>query len=168
MELNVTQKREISQLYETVRLYFGLAEEIKSDINSHISLKISDISKFYETGSSVNKEIKSINTFIAHLSSSAIRICTIYEVYGETNYRKKYKNEKNKNTIINEIENNLPEFIPFLLRDNIAHQENNKNILWELRQDILNKLIVEDIYSSMKKAIANLNNFLQSKSSKDI
>ncbi len=164
----MNKSREINQLFETALLYFELAEEIRKEIIPYFSYTISDISKYYENKIPFDKQIKLLNAFIAHLSSSSIRICTIYEILNKKSYRQIFKNENIKSNITNKLKQDLSEHIPFLLRDNISHKERgNNNILWQARQDLIDILAVEDIFCSMKKAIEILKDNFNCQSNDD-
>jgi len=153
-------KREIDQLSEIARFYFDLASTIKYDIDPDLKKNIYELSNLYESTDTINNQNKSAIYFIAHLSSSAIRICTIYEIFKFENYRRMSLKNITEEDIINSIRDNLADHIPFLLRDNISHMENGDNPLWQIRQKIIENLTVEEIYLSMEQAMTKLKKHL--------
>ena len=132
--------REIKQLYHSANNLFNLARRGFNTLTSvEKSVKISDLSNAFETDSYHGNE-KKIAIIVSYLSSSAIRVSTIYE----TLFLKPENNELYRDPLnINNIH--------FFLRDNIAHKEPDieAKAYMERRQDFINGLTIEQLYNGV-------------------
>lgn len=105
---------------------------------------------------------------MAHLTSCAFRLCTLWETYNlsTNNYRHIYyqkikgnfarRGSYTKLTIKQDIKANLADHIFYLLRDASAHVENNAQIPWEDRQFILSDITCLEAIDAMEKALSRI------------
>ena len=132
--------REIKQLFHSASNLINLAKRGFSKLTSvEKNLKISDLSNAFEIDSYRCKE-KKIAIIVSYLSSSAIRVSTIYE----TLFLKPENNELYGDPLnINNIH--------FFLRDNIAHKEPDieAKAYMQRRQDFINGLTIEQLYNGV-------------------
>lgn len=135
--LSMNKIREIKQLYHSANNFFNLAKNgFEKLTTSEKNLKVDDISKAFETDLYKGKE-KQISIILSYLSSSAIRISTIYEsLFLKPENKELYKEPLDINNI------------HFFLRDNVAHKEPDieAKAYMEKRQKFINELSIEKIY----------------------
>ena len=132
--------REIKQLYHTANNLINLASRGFNKLTSdERSLNVSDLSNAFETDSYSGNE-KKIAIIVSYLSSSAIRLSTIYETLS----LKPENNELYRQPL--NIKN-----IHFFLRDNIAHKEPDieAKAYMERRQDFINALTIEQLHNGV-------------------
>ena len=155
--LKCEELREISQLLSTAKHYLKLANILsrKKHFNGTQTLK--------QLGNSHKGSLTTEELCMAHLSSSAIRLCTIQEKNRATCYRGKYYIKKGKQRrdewtekkVFSDIKSHLCEHIHFLLRDSVAHEENKERIMATDRQEILCQLTVDEILQAMNDSLKN-------------
>ena len=104
----------------------------------------------------------------AHLASAAIRICTMHEKHKfqfmKVYHERFYCNNKNnrasqwptKRSVISEIKRNLSAYLPYLLRDCVAHYENIEELAYEERLDVIGQLRINECMVAMECLIKNI------------
>jgi hypothetical protein len=62
------------------------------------------------------------------------------------------------------LKSNIKKYLPYMLRDNVAHPEkdkgHSKEKLWEARQDVIEDLQLVEIYDDMKSILNDFKNCL--------
>ena len=96
---------------------------------------------------------------LAHLDSCAIRLCTICEKVKANfpaTYRHRFYDGKkarkaglSRQQVTTKIRCDLDQHIHFLLRDNVAHEENVKTEMAADRFDVLMKLTIREVFSAL-------------------
>lgn len=117
-------KRELDQLIEIAEKYLSEAKALGLS-SGELGRTVADVTDKHTIGTMVLAEI-----FLAHLGSSAFRLCTICKKTKNLNTRNKYYDGKKQRTQSNAValmKQNLDEHIHFLLRDHVAHEENTQN-----------------------------------------
>ncbi len=152
-------RREIHQLLFVANAYLDLAEEEKKGVKSeNINKKLKDLS------CSEQCDEKAIMT-LAHLASSAIRLCTIDDKLKDKYFKDenaKTKIDKFRKCLYNDYKKNpitSPDKIfRYILRNNIAHieadRQENKNEQFIKCQNKLSESFVTDLH----KKINNIRN----------
>lgn len=159
-----TMSREIHQLLRTARYYFAQAEKVLSKHQQLESMTIGEITKAHS-----RRGLSSGEMVLAHYGSASVRLGTICEIQGykpTKNYRERFYERSGKRRtgwtsqkISGEIQNNLPEHIHLLLRDNVAHEEpgirNNRDIAGD-RFAILKVVTIGACKEALKKTVRNI------------
>jgi hypothetical protein len=156
--------REIRQLWHTAQTYFEEAQKLRKTNKGSLNQKTIRIAEYYEDAIPREQRKRNLSIMLAHLSSGAVRLCTIDERFKEDHncritpqYDKDTKGLtklRTKTTLLK----NLDMYIHQMLRDNVGHVERSKSsgnqILWHARQEIIESLRIEEIF----KAMANVMN----------
>jgi hypothetical protein len=163
------EKREKQQLIDGAELYLEMAKNIQTEDEDN-----EKISKYRACG----KEHR-IFQKLAHLSSAAIRICTLCEIqYPSKGIPNPYKLSKNGapynwkkerqkgsvGDVIKEVMKIPHQYIAYLLRDNISHKEKDRSTDYYADKNLILmeyslRLIVEGLENTLKElAVGNPNN----------
>jgi hypothetical protein len=128
---------------------------------------------FYRSGIPTEIYQIELSMLVVHLNSAAIRLCTINERFRSDEKREitkdylaeflKRKGELNKeglwtsNHLEVEFRKNITQYMPQMLRDNVAHIEKAKDkkygLIWEARQSVIESLKVIEVFNCMQSAI---------------
>src|SRR6266571_6506159 len=125
--------RELDQLFLVARHYLSQAKRLARCAPSILSQTLLDVTNHH-----TQNQLQPEELVLAHLASCAIRLSTICEknlnifpgVYRDIFYEKKgskkgsRKSSMSKDYVTQQITQHLDEHIHFLLRDNVAHEEN--------------------------------------------
>jgi len=159
--------REVRQLWDVADRYFKEAEKLRNKHSrylDHNSCKIRDLERSYEK--KIPGQLKrELNFLGAHLSSAAIRLCTISDRC-PTGIIRDYKKDDlrgSQSDLAKILKKNINKYLPYMLRDNVAHIERAKpkeRPLWEARQDVIEDLQIIGIFSFMKSIIDDFRNWL--------
>ncbi len=142
------------------------------------NFKCADVAQFYEPGIPPKGSAHSIaNLQIAHMSSAAVRLCTIDERCPRINprYLDLIKSEKKdkppqrfdgltddqiRERLTQELLGRIDMWIHQMLRDNIGHTERSeagnhkfKKLLWSARQDVIESLTIVQVVTAMEKVM---------------
>jgi hypothetical protein len=144
-----------------------MAKRILGRNPSVSNIKISDSAKGH-----VLKHLHPDEYILAKLGSCAIRLCTVCEIKkGEFKRKDNYRNkfyDRNSNPrycrkkgytqakVITKITQNLDEHIQFLLRDNVAHEENADSHMAKDRSKILLNLTVGETLSAINSCMEKI------------
>lgn len=165
------QKREIRQLWYVSSCYFNLADTIKPNCDENkLRTTVKMLSKEFDKGLPKDKKTKQLTMLVAHLASSAVRLGTIRD-FNKGEFNDGYKGKYNK--VKEENDDGKDKYMHLLLRDNIAHKENENSIsqcleqkkrfetIARARQDAIDQMSVSDIFSAMEKIIEKYKEKLQ-------
>jgi len=175
--------REIRQLWVVAKSYFEEAQELKIRNCGHLDISVTAIMDFYKNEIPTEKYQIELSLLVAHLNSAAIRLCTINERVRADEKRgilKDYleefrtrRNELNKKGLwtSNHLEvgfrKDITQFLPQMLRDNVAHIERAENkkygVIWEARQNVIESLKVIEVFTCMQSAIKQFKASLRSR-----
>lgn len=158
------KKREIRQLWDMAELLFEMAEREFANVPPRNRNRTSKkLTEAYQNGipdkQNVSRRLSIVNTF---LSSAAIRLTTISEICKKNGVQilqddylgqhRQHRREDDKSKIKSDLENNVGNYIHVLLRDNIRHEERAEGkVIYGVRQDIIEKLKVSQIYNLMQE-----------------
>jgi len=166
--------REVRQLWAVAKWYFEEAKKLKIKHIEYIrQCTATDIAKYYEAGVPTGKFEKEVSLLGAHLSSAAIRLCTINERFvkdgiGEIikDYMLEFRKHKrdlikkglwNRDYFEAEFRKNIAMYLPHMLRDNVAHRERGEQPkyrdIWHTRQDVIESVKVIEIFKVMKSTL---------------
>jgi len=153
--MNDDDKREIIQLFLVAKYEFNLGKKAYNKLDSSkIILKMIDINEDIKKNG-INENNKKLIFLISHFSSSCLRLSTIYEVL---NLKPKDKDLYSK--LIKQ--SNKLDYLCFYLRDNIAHKEPEDNDTHIIRQNLIDKLTVKDIYEGTFNTINKIIQIIRS------
>jgi hypothetical protein len=160
--VNMKHDREIRQLWDVAVEYCDAAKALLKSNPNYRRYRSSRIALFYERGIPVDKSQREPNIILGHLSSAAVRLCTIEERFWEDHrcritkpYKAEAERTSNQNQIKIALVKNKDIYIHQLLRQNVAHIERARKggALWHTRQEALESLKVEEILQSMQKVM---------------
>lgn len=138
--------REVRQLFLAACYFMKMAKEKYDKLDPPYQKMCSqDLAKKFEDGNYSNKDESALIT-VACLSSSAIRISTIFEAI---------KAKPREKTLLNAIQDKkkASKYLCHYLRDNVGHREPEPNEEWITRQEYLNKLTIEEIFDHIREQI---------------
>ena len=159
--------REKYQLYTIAKYYLDLANRGRN-YPQIMAMTSDQISSDSDNRITMNPGMR----IMAHLTSCAFRLCTLWETYNSStnNYRHIYyekvrgnfarRGSYSKLTIKQNIKANLADHIFYLLRDASGHVENNAQKPWEDRQFILSDITCLEVINSMEQALNKIKNDL--------
>lgn len=162
--------REAQQLFLVAKYYYHCAISVpKKDVNINKTSAELEKKKIQ-----LNKQGKldNENKIFAHLTSSAIRLATLREKFEELDLGKDYKIEFRKNInassadirkVSNKILYNISDYIHVLLRDAVAHYENEETIERKARGDIIRKVTLSTAVSALHDLLKKCEQQLKSK-----
>jgi len=159
-----TRKRELIQLWIIASHYFSLSKRLKNKLNSkQLKLTLEDIAKLCNNKPKITSELKRIMLITAHLSSSALRLNTIDEIFGLRHSKRWaiYKNlEDNSNLNKTTLHSNSDKIIHILLRHGVGHAEPSpvsarKQQYIEMKE-YLDNLTIKQIYTKMETVLYSI------------
>ncbi len=156
--------REATQLLSLASHYIRLARFAVERVEdkSITSGQVDEQSVKYNTEGSVSPE----DEVFSHIASAAIRLATIAEKYPKKNFGKNYRELKDKsnNDAEKEILSNLSQYIHYLFRDNVSHNEEEENERFaryaEIRKRVIPKISIDRTYSAADQLLRQIANEL--------
>ena len=176
--------REIRQLWAIAKWYFAEAKKLKIKHIEYIShCTATDVAKYYEVEIPTGSFEKELSLLGAHLSSAAIRLCTINERFvkdgiGEIikDYMSEFRKHRpelikkelwNSTYFKEEFRRNIRMYLPQMLRDNVAHRERGENPkyrdIWQERQDVIESIKVIETFEVMQSTLQQFEKELRNK-----
>lgn len=159
--------RELDQLFLVARHYLLQAKRRVRRDSSTLAKTLLAVTNHH-----TQNQLQPEELLLAHLASCAIRLSTICEkkpgifpgVYRRTFYEKggSRKSHISKAQVTAEITQHLDEHIHFLLRDNVAHEENVQSAMAKDRFDILMQLTIRQVLSAMDSCVSKVRSAIQS------
>ncbi len=147
------KSRELDQLVLLVSHYLSQAKRTSRSYPAILSRTLREVTNNHVLG-----QLRPEELLLAHLASCAIRLATVCEKektklpapYRRAFYNKgSRKGGMSKNQITTQITQDLDQHIHFLLRDNVAHEENINSDMAGDRFDILMQLTINQILSAL-------------------
>ena len=145
--------RELDQLFLVARYYLSQARRRSRGQPTILDTTLREV-----TDNHSRAQLRPSELVLAHLASCAIRLATVCE-RGKTRfpapYRKAFykngsrKGSMSKSQITARITQDLDQHVHFLLRDNVAHEENVKTDMAGDRFDILMPLTIRQVSSAL-------------------
>lgn len=154
-----SHEREIRQLWDVALTYWAFAKDIVNVLpDARKRLTCDEISKYYDTAIPTDLNEKSVNILLAHLSSAAIRLVTIDERLQKAGCARVFANKyqdlyKPQVDCTSWLNNEFPNFVHQILRDNAAHieEDNGKDKkLYLARQEVVRNKRVEEVFSAFR------------------
>ena len=160
---NDHEQREQQQLIDGAELYLEMAKRIQTEEEDNEAIR-----KYRACG----REHR-IFQKLAHLSSAAIRICTLCEILypskklpnpyklsknGALYNRKKERQKGSVEDVVKEVMKIPHQYIAYLLRDNISHKEKDRSTDYYADKNTIlmeysPKLIVEGLENTLKELV---------------
>ena len=177
MGLSPSRKREIRQLWDAAVTYCNLAKEIADRMPDEcrqvkMELTAAEIAQYYEKAFPTDQTERCLNVLLAHLSSAAIRLCTIEERLGNPrNYLDSGTSQKRPSIWLNK---HFGDFVHQLLRDNAAHIEKgtaknkNRERLYRARQNVICDKRVNEIFNALQGVMTKFTRKLQKRGVKAV
>jgi hypothetical protein len=173
LKLTPDDKREINQLWDAICVLLELAKDIFEKIcPEKQGYTVEKLASEYKNGLPSDPVMRNLNKVNTFLSSVATRLTTISEIYKHDiindDYIRKHKKcecDSHYSLVVEDLDNNISNYIHVLLRDNIGHEEpsekETKNPLYLARQNVLNPLTITKIYQLMQDIVPKFKNRLK-------
>jgi hypothetical protein len=146
-------QREITQLWWVAELYSKMAEKTKNKLKKkELQTTVKEHADRCNNISDINGTDKWLMLLTAHLTSCAVRLCTIDDIMHSDRQRFYKQLVKDNELEDSSLRNNLDKIVHYLLRHNVAHPEDwsKRKMQYGKMQTTFMNLTIYELYDNMR------------------
>jgi hypothetical protein len=146
-------QREITQLWWVAERYSKMSEKTKNKLKEkELQTTVKEHADRCHNISDIKGPDKWLMLLTAHLTSCAVRLCTIDDIMHSERQRFYKQLVQEKDLENSRLRNNLDKIVHYLLRHNVAHPEDwsERKIQYGKMQTTFMNLTIDELYENMR------------------